>query len=74
MVQAYHHNSGRLRIDHYLGYAELPFVALRVTTPNGQMELIGRFATLAKAQAACLRHMPTKGAVTNSLGDPITPC
>ena len=41
-IMSYFHSSGRYRVDHYRGYAELPYVALRLTTTNGSADMIGR--------------------------------
>src|SRR5689334_20955144 len=65
-TRSYRHPSGRYRIDHYLGYAELPFVALRVEGRFG--EIIARFATLAQAQAAC-EQLLTSGRLKRKLAD-----
>jgi hypothetical protein len=64
VIIAYLHVRGRYRIEHYLSLGELPFVALRL--PN---EMVGRYATLDEAKAACKRHKPEPR--FNSQGDPV---
>jgi hypothetical protein len=71
-IVSHRHSSGLLRIDHYLSVGELPYVALRLTNKIGGAELIGRFATLDEAKAACEHYEPTNGELRfNSEGDPI---
>jgi hypothetical protein len=78
VVVSYWHASGRYRVDHYLANRELPYFVLCVTNTTGRdAELIGRFASLEKAQAACKRHGKQQSLVGNGrpyfneLGDPI---
>jgi hypothetical protein len=56
LIVSYHHASGQYRVDHYLANSELPYFALRLMNTTGRdAELIGRFASVDKAKAACER-------------------